>query len=86
MTSQAVLRWGNRRGVAWHYIVNRLGNGTPDRRAKGTPLAARVEAPPPWVARSRRRSDDQGGEAFLEAVQARFLKRQLSLPVSTMSQ
>ena len=21
MTSQAVLRWGNRRGVAWHYIA-----------------------------------------------------------------
>ena len=42
--------------------LNRLGNGTPDRRAIGTPLTVSFEAPPPWLARSRRRSGDQGGE------------------------
>jgi hypothetical protein len=65
--------------------VNRRGNGTPDRRAKGPPVMG-VGAPPPWLARSRRRSGEQGGEAGSEGAQARFLKRQLSLPVSTMSQ
>ena len=66
-------------------VVNRLGNGTPDRRAKGTPLVG-VGAPPAWLARSRRRSGEQAGEAGSEGAQARFLKRQLSLPVSTISQ
>ena len=49
-------------------LVNRRWNGTPDRRASGTPVFVNRE--------SRRFEDDQ----------ARFLKRQLSLPVSTMSQ
>ena len=66
--------------------VNRRWNGTPDRLAIRTPLAGGFRAPPPWSSRSRRRSGGQGGAANVEGDQARFLKRQLSLPVSTMSQ
>ena len=67
--------------------VNRHGMGTPDRLAKGTPVRVRWRARA-WSTRSRRRSGELAREAALGVCldQARFLKRQLSLPVSTMSQ
>ena len=78
-------------GVAPQYAsmlgkrVNRRANGTPYRRANGTPWggseqAARDARPP--KRRSERAACGQAGGGG----QARFLKRQLSLPVSTMSQ
>ena len=66
--------------------VNRHGLGTPDRLPKGTPDWARSETRPGAAVRmaeTGRVSLRRGAEA---QVQARFLKRQLSLPVSTMSQ
>ena len=66
--------------------VNRHGIGTPDRLPKGTPDWARSETRPGAAVRmaeTGRVSLRRGAEA---QVQARFLKRQLSLPVSTMSQ
>jgi hypothetical protein len=54
---------------------------------KGTPVRVRWRARA-WSTRSRRRSGELAREAALGVGldQARFLKRQLSLPVSTMSQ
>jgi hypothetical protein len=62
-------------------IVNRHGNGTPDRRAKGTPYGSVSRGRGAvWSGRRRERNSASVSD------QARFLKRQLSLPVSTMSQ
>ena len=55
--------------------VKRRSIGTPYRRAKGTPVALARGGP------------DRGHSSpMAKAGQARFLNRQLSLPVSTMSQ
>jgi hypothetical protein len=71
-------------------FVNRRGNGSPDRRAKGTPWlitdrVAAAFAPAKLVGIGQPGRARFGEEPFTED-QARFLKRQLSLPVSTMSQ
>lgn len=63
--------------------VNRRPKRTPHRRPKGTPVPAFI-APRCRPARSRRRSGGRHRGAALRHT--RFLNRQLSLPVSTMSQ
>src|SRR5579883_522752 len=89
-------------GEGLDMIVNRRWNGTPDRRPKGTPVAGRPGSPWRGPARDaqcpRARRSGTRGEALWThrgepqgvgsgaGDQARFLKRQLSLPVSTMSQ
>jgi hypothetical protein len=68
--------------------VNRLTKLTPDRRPKLTPLDVALTAalaPAELVGVAQPGRARVGEEAFAED-QARFLKRQLSLPVSTMSQ
>jgi hypothetical protein len=83
-------------------LVNRHGNGTPDRHAKGTPLSSGVwglvqvaNGRDPRVTRSApgvRRSGARGRGLFAHlgklggTAQPRFLKRQDSLPVSMISQ
>ena len=63
--------------------VNRRPKRTPYRRPKGTPFPAFID-PRCCSARSRRRSGGRyRGAALLHTL---FLNRQLSLPVSTMSQ
>jgi superfamily II DNA or RNA helicase len=47
-------------GVPHGIIVNRHANGTPDRRAKGTPFRC-AWTRPGWPVRSRRRSGGQPG-------------------------
>ncbi len=79
--------------------VNRHRNGTPDRRAKGTPLSMFLACPGseqegPRVTRSAFRDDGAaraGGGLFAHRGkcgddQPRFLNRQDSLPVSMISQ
>ena len=86
---------------SWRWGVKRHANGTPDRHLIGT-LSALVQACPgseregPRAERSDRHESDgaQRGRACLPtgasrggtASQARCLKRQLSLPVSIISQ
>ena len=63
-------------------VVNRHGNGTPDRHGKGTPFWERPEAMREAFGVAQR----SAGGRSLKRDQARFLKRQLSLPVSMISQ
>ena len=75
-----------RRAAPGPRSVNRPGNGTPDRRRIGTPAwCADARCGRPARSRRRRGGRPQRG-AIVGRAQARFLNRQLSLPVSTMSQ
>jgi len=93
-----VAPWANEPTIA----VNRRRKRTPDRRVKGTPFADRPGSPwkgPARVAECphERCSDTRGKDLWTHlgdprggvwggVYQARFLKRQLSLPVSIISQ
>ena len=77
--------------------VNRRANGTPYRRAKGTPLhdGARLIGHAPLRCARRREGGARPEARAAQSIsysevsggdQLRFLKRQLSLPVSTISQ
>ena len=67
--------------------VNRHAKGTPNRRPKGTPSCC-AEPRPGRPSRSRRRRGGRPGRhsPTRRGGQARLRNRQLSLPVSTMSQ
>jgi very-short-patch-repair endonuclease len=88
-------------GHIYLHHVNRHANGTPYRRPKGTPLWGWDRLVPvangrdPRASRSALTSDEAarvggtclpGASRGGTALQARFLKRQLSLPVSMISQ
>ena len=70
--------------------VNRHAKGTPDRRPKGTPSDDRDGSRCSAHRSRRRRWAEQRGRVVVRGAggrgQARFLNRQLSFPVSTISQ